>query len=387
MTAIDPSCLIDAACERVGCDDLGDDTWREGFDVLVDSLNREAALNELGVGAMTDQIVGYLANRLDVERWYRHHPEIDDEEIVAPLFGLGLPRTGSTALSFLLAKDPARRSLRVWEAATPCPPPETATEETDPRIAVAQAGIDMTNEMFPGFAGMLPTAADGPQECLLLMALDFRSLVFEGMAQVPSYSEWLLACDMESAYRYHRRVLKLLQWRCPPTRWWLKTPAHMLSIAALDAVYPDARFVMTHRDVTKVLPSVCALYSTFTAVLSDRADPVAIGAHNRMVWRTALERLIAFRDDGREGRFVDLAFEAVQRDPFEQIAALYVALGDELSATALDEMSAWWVAAAAERGGPGSYDPAAYGLDLADVAREFAFYTDRFVAPPAPVET
>ena len=45
-------------------DDLGDDTWREGLEVLVHSLNTEAALNEMGVGAMTDQIVGYLVNRL-----------------------------------------------------------------------------------------------------------------------------------------------------------------------------------------------------------------------------------------------------------------------------------------------------------------------------------
>src|SRR5678815_4177623 len=82
---------------------------------------------------MSDQIVGYLVNRLHVEQWYALHPEIDEQEIVAPLIGLGLPRTGSTALSFLLAQDPARRSLRNWEAVKPCPPPETATEHTDPR--------------------------------------------------------------------------------------------------------------------------------------------------------------------------------------------------------------------------------------------------------------
>ena len=94
--------------------------------------------------------------------------------------------------------------------------------------------------------------------------------MFEGMCRIPSYSKWLLHCDMEPAYRYHRRVLKLLQWRCPPDRWWLKSPAHMLSIDALNAVYPDAQFVMTHRDVGKVLPSVCALYSTLTSVLTTR---------------------------------------------------------------------------------------------------------------------
>ncbi len=373
--------LVDAAVQRAGSDDFGGDTWREGLDVLVRSLDAEASLNQVGAAAMADQIVGYLANRLEVEQWYARHPEIDDQEIVAPLFGVGLPRTGSTALSYLLAQDPARRSLRVWEAATPCPPPEAATEHTDPRIAEAQIGIDFTNEMFPGFAGMLPTEATGPQECLLLLALDLRSLIFEGMALVPSYSEWLLHCDMEPAYRYHRRVLKLLQWRCPPDRWWLKSPAHMLSMDALDAVYPDARFVMTHRDVAAVLPSVCALYDTLSRVLTEQPDPVAIGAHNVEVWRCALERLVAFRDQGHDDRFHDLSFAAVQRDPMGEVTALYAALGDELTDDARRRMQAWWDDSARHRSGPGRYDPAAYGLDLAAVRAAFAPYHERFHVP------
>ena len=376
--------LVDTACARAGSSDFGEDTWQEGLGVLVRSLTDEAALNDMGVAAMSEQIVGNLTNRLEVEQCYAAHPEIEDEQITAPLFGLGLPRTGSTALSFLLAQDPARRALRVWEASAPCPPPETATEHTDDRIALAQAGIDFTNEMFTGFAGMLPTAADGPQECLVPMAFDFRSLMFEGMSLIPSYSAWLLQCDMEPTYRYHRRVLKLLQWRCPPDRWWLKTPAHMLSIEALDAVYPDARFVMTHRDVGKVLPSVCALYSTLAGVLTDRLDPAAIGAHNRDVWRTALERLIAFRDRGNEDRFVDLSFDAVQHDPIGQVTVLYEQLGDELTDEARRRMEAWWAESTKDRSGPGTYSPDEFGLDAGTIATDFAFYHDRFDVPVAP---
>ena len=255
--------------------------------------------------------------------------------------------------------------MRNWEAATPCPPPETATEHTDPRIAESQAGIDFTNEMFPGFVGMLPTSATGPQECLLIMAFDFRSLVFEGMARVPTYSSWLLQCDMEPAYRYHQRVLKLLQWRCPPERWWLKTPAHMLSIDALDAVYPDARFVMTHRDVGKVLPSVCALYDTLSNVLTERPDPVAIGTHNVELWRTSLERLIEFRDGGNEDRFHDLSFEAVQRDPMAAVAQLYGELGDDLTDDARRRMQDWWTESSKHRcrAAP-TTSPRRIGLDL-----------------------
>ena len=244
----------------------------------------------MGVAAMTDQIVGQPRQPAQGRAVVRAStPRSTTSRSWRRCSGSGCRAPGRPRSSFLLAQDPARRSLRVWEAGQPCPPPETATEHTDPRIAVAQAGIDFTNEMFPGFAGMLPTAADGPQECLVPMALDFRSLMFEGMALIPSYSAWLLQCDMEPAYRYHQRVLKLLQWRCPPKRWWLKSPAHMLSIDALDAVYPDARFVMTHRDVGKVLPSVCALYNTLArrpGRRPRRRSPSAPTTVN--TWRTAL---------------------------------------------------------------------------------------------------
>ena len=103
--------LIAAARRRAGLHDFGEESWREPLGILVDSWNTEAALNELGVAAMTDLAVGFLVRRLEVEHWYAEHPEIDEQQIVAPLFGLGLPRTGSTATSYLLAQDPARRSL------------------------------------------------------------------------------------------------------------------------------------------------------------------------------------------------------------------------------------------------------------------------------------
>jgi hypothetical protein len=370
--------LVETAIARAESDDFGGDTWREGLDVLVDSLIAESALNELGESVMIDQIVGLLVNRLEVEQWHARYPEIDEQEIVAPLFGLGLPRTGSTALSFLLASDTARRSLRTWEAAKPCPPPETATEYTDPRIAETQVGIDMTNEMFPGFVGMLPTSATGPQECILLMALDFRSQLFEGMARIPAYSSWLLSCDMEPAYRYHRRVLQLLQWRCPPERWWLKTPAHMHSIDALDRVYPDARFVMTHRDVGKVLPSVCALFEAFSNVLTEHPDLMAIGTHNCELWRYSLQRLIEFRDSGNESRFFDISFAAVQRDPINAVAQLYAQLGDDLSGDARRRMQDWWLESSKERSGPHTYKAETFGLHPADFREQFAFYYERF---------
>ncbi len=369
--------LVDAASERVGSGDFGADTWQEGLQALITALNEEANLNELGEQVFTDQIVGYLSNRLEVEQWYRRHPEIEEQEMASPLFGLGLPRTGSTALSSLLACDDRRRSLRTWEASRPCPPPETSTAGTDPRIAEAQAGIDLTNQMFPDFVGMLPTSAVGPQECLLLMAMDFRSQVFEGMAFIPSYSAWLMNCDMEPAYRFHRRVLKLLQWHCPPNRWWLKSPAHMHSIRALDAVYPTARFVITHRDVARVLPSVCALMDALSNVLTDRPEPSLLGPHNSDVWAEALRRFIEFRDGHDSDRFFDVSYNDMQADPIGAVERLYAELGDDLSAETRNRMTDWW-AESSEHRHRTNPRPEEFGLDLAVLREQFGFYHDRF---------
>src|SRR6187399_2722404 len=117
MTGVDE--LKDKAAEQTGLTDFGVDSFEEGLAILLASLGDEARLNARGEAFIYHRLTGYLAQRLQVEDWYRRHPEIDDAPIVAPLIGLGLPRTGSTALSMLLAQDPDVRYLRRWESSQP----------------------------------------------------------------------------------------------------------------------------------------------------------------------------------------------------------------------------------------------------------------------------
>src|SRR5438093_7703872 len=167
-----------AAIAKTGLEDFSDDSFREGLEILVRALGDEARLNATGEAFLYPRIVGHLAQRLQVEDWYRRHPEIDDVPIVAPLIGLGLPRTGSTALSFLLAQDPNVRYLRQWESSQPCPPPSTVQGQ-DPRIAQAVEKA--------GTRAHVPSDVNGPMECLDLLALDFKTHIFLAFAQIPSY--------------------------------------------------------------------------------------------------------------------------------------------------------------------------------------------------------
>ncbi|MBK7519911.1 MAG: sulfotransferase [Gammaproteobacteria bacterium] len=217
--------LLDQARERSGLSDFGEEDFLEPLSRLVDSINRECELSPIGEQAVPEMLLTQLVNRLEIESWYARHPEIDDEQIVAPVFTASLPRTGTTALGFIMAQDPQTRVLRNWEAYHPCPPPESATEHNDPRIAVAQRESDGLEAMVPELVNMLPRSVTGPEECYIIKSYAFSAYGFDAIINVPSYVEWLVHSKdvLLSGYRYHRRVLKLLQWHCPPRRWSLRT--------------------------------------------------------------------------------------------------------------------------------------------------------------------
>lgn len=371
--------LMRRAQDATGLADFGEDGFREGLDRLLASATTDARLHEQGQPAFEAQIVDFLGCRLQIEHCYAVHPEIDEQEIVAPLIGLGLPRTGSTALGCLLAEDPAVRSIRSWEASAPCPPPETATERSDPRIAKAEANLARRNAAFPRMRAMLPGNAQSPTECQTFMAHDFKSHLFQALVQVPGYSEWLnQQADLVPTYRYVKRVLKLLQWRCPPARWRLKNPSHIVFIDALDAVFPDARYWMTHRDIASVVPSCADLYTELASAFSDDVDKRYMGRLNEETWALGMARLIAFRDAGHDDRFFDIHFTPFQRDPMPIIERLYGFLGETLTDETRSRMEAWRRDTPREKHGAHRYDPADFGLDPAALRARFRFYSDRF---------
>ena len=259
------------------------------------SLNEEAELTEAGEVMLRIRLVGLLSSRLRIEEAYREHPAIDEEVVEGPVFVVGLPRTGTTALSQLVAADPQFRSLRLWESSSPCPPPETATEHSDPRIAETEAGLAMMNQMFPLMETMHHEEATTPTECQDLLGMSFRTVHFDGFGHVPSYLSWVTECDMRGTYRYHRRVLRLLQWHCPPHLWHLKTPVHMFSLDALLETYPDAKFLWSHRDPAEVLGSVCSLIHYVRSWASDRDDADELGSEQLERWWLAVSRGMDFR--------------------------------------------------------------------------------------------
>ena len=192
MSDLDAKQLIAQACDATGLDDFGADGWPEGLERLVDALRDEAKLNELGAAVVGGELAGYLGDRLQIVAYRHEHPEVQAADVVPPIVIIGQGRTGTTILHDLIAQDPATRVPRTWEVDRPCPPPETATYESDPRIAEVDATLDGIDIVLPGFRAMHPMGARLAQECVRITASDFRSLIFPTQYRVPSYVDWLV---------------------------------------------------------------------------------------------------------------------------------------------------------------------------------------------------
>jgi hypothetical protein len=372
---LDTDALLEDARQETGLEDFGPAPMRDGLERLLASLHDEADLTAPGEGILGLRLRTLLGNRLRIEQAYREHPEIETEEVDGPIFVVGLPRTGTTALSNLLACDPRIRSLRLWESTAPVPPPEAGHDHDDPRIAETQAGLDLMYEAFPRMASLYFQTATGPTECQDLLGMTFRTAHFDGMARVPAYTRWVVDCDMAPAYAYHRRVLRLLQWRCPPRLWHLKTPVHLLALPALVECYPDARFLWTHRDPAEVLGSVCSLIGYTRSWVSNRDDSMELGGAQVALWAEALRRGIAYRrSPSASGRFGDIAFSALEADPVAAVGRAYEQIGLSLDSRAADQMLGW--AEANPRGSHGVHEFALgdFGLEAEAVRKEFSFY-------------
>ena len=379
---IEPDALIAAAQARTGLQDFGAAPLLEPLTVLCRSLNEELEFHALGRTYLYEQLVGLLATRLRLEALWAKRPEILELPVERPIVVVGLPRSGTTILHRLLARDPDKRSSPFWEQVMPLPPgdPEAPQPDPDPRIALVGRSIDTLYTLAPDLRQMHEVLVDEPDEDLSLLLFAFASLQFEWSYRVPSYSRYYQATDQTEGYRYFRKVLQTLQWLRGGARWVLKAPQHLEQLGPLLTVFPDATLVQTHRDPVSAIISLASLTTYGGRRYYDHPNPMAVGADIAAIVERLLRKGIEDRPAG-DPRFVDIQFADLIADPIGCVRRIYAASGDKLTPAAQARMQAWSAENRQEKHGRHDYAAEDFGLDVADLRRRLAFYQAAYGVP------
>lgn len=378
------SLIADAKELANGRDDFGAPEFLEGLERFVRSLRDDARLNMVGQHIAIKRSHQHLTNRLNYVGDRKQYPEIAQQKIVKPIFIVGLGRTGSTILHDILAQDPASRAPLTWEVTYASPPPQTATFETDPRIAKTEAGFPPMDVRREKFKAMHPTGAQLSQECVVMMGDTMSTPLFHNQFRVPSYQDWVDTADRTHVYDFHKQQLQHLQSGHKLDRWVLKTGAHMWGLDHLLETYPDARIVFTHRDPVKSLTSYASLTALVREMGSDHVDKFEVAEDWNARLTAKLQNAIAVRaaKDYPDAVFYDMKFSEFVRDQFAVVEKIYDAFDLPMTDEAAARMK-WFIADNPQgKHGIHRYEAHEYGIDPAVVRAQFRPYIERFDLQP-----
>jgi hypothetical protein len=353
---------------------------------VVDCMNGEAELTEAAVEMAVGMLAVAMRNRMEVDRYIADEPAAEDSPIDRPIFLTGLPRSGTTYFQYLFDLDPDLRMMRTWEGERPAPPPAVDPESARQRREVSLENARLMRELTGGKIDAFHlTDVDGPQECLAILDQTFVNPGLLWPMSGGNYLKYLLhGADLREAYEYHARVLKLLQWGAPPRRWTLKWPCHLLALDAIANVYPDATFVVTHRDPIQALASNCSLAHMLRTGTDPDYDPKIIGRDMLHLVREHVDRLVAFdvaRSRAGRSPLVHVDYYRLADSPETVMPGVFEAVGLEWTPVVEDRIRAWRAENPKGKRGSHEYTLDDYGLDRDMVAEALASYVHRFDIP------
>lgn len=372
---------LEQAAEQAGLDDFGEDIYSEPLTVFLEGAQREADLSPMGEVTVWGQVVQFLQNRLLIEEHWKRHPEISNESVENPIIIVGLPRTGTTHLHNLISSDPSLRYLTWWESLEPVPPLAEQGEvfEVDPRWQRAAAGIEMRDQIMPHFKRMHDMWPDHAHEEIHLLAIAGSTMFFETLALSESWRDWYLGTDQTPWYAYMKRILQLMQFGAGgENRWILKSPQHLEQFVPLTRVFPDASFVVTHRDPVAITASFTTM-AAYSARLS--REPVESQAVARY-WSDRIEGLLSACVRDREllpkERSMDVLFHDFMSDEMGTVEKIYDLAGLPLTEASLRAMREFKTQHPRGKHGRIAYNLADLNIGLAELRARLEFYEERF---------
>jgi hypothetical protein len=374
--------IIAQAEDSVGISD-SDSAVRANLERLIDSLVRTSDLSAHGNTLTMRHLGNDTVNRLEGLKWLRNHPEILQEPILAPVFLMGLPRSGTTYFQYLFDRDPRFRLIRTWESLTPSPPPGFDHESALRRRADWAERRGREHPTFEGFDALHLIDEGGSDECHAFLEQSFGAAGLQNLFRVPDYFDYIMdELDLVETYRIHKRQLQLLQWQSPRRPWALKYPNHVIAMNEILEVYPDARFVMTHRDPIQTLASISKMTFNLRGIRTRSAvDPAQVGSEMVHFVQRHIDRILEFDRSEQGGQVVHVDYYALVDDPVTALQKIFDGLGIDSPGEVVEAVRQWRRANPKNARGRNDYTLEEWGLEADAIAERFGDYMRRFDIP------
>ncbi|MDB6062637.1 MAG: hypothetical protein JWM78_2740 [Verrucomicrobiaceae bacterium] len=373
--------ILGAAREQTGLSDFGADDFRERLNVWIQSIEEDVDASAVTRFNLYQMCVRYAVTRLRLEDLIRRHPEILDIKIDRPIIVAGLPRSGTTHLLNLVSADTRLRSLPWWEAIAPVPAPEDEVDAAgvDPRWTRAQEGWQQQDAALPYMKAMHEFSPDHISEDIELQAIDFSSYLLEWLAYVPRWRDYYLSHDQTGTYAYLKRALQAVTFLKGPNRWVLKCPQHMEQLPILYKTFPDATFVISHRDPVASIQSAITMSCYAARILRKDVNTAQFASYWSDRYERLLRRCVRDRDCLPAAQTMDVYFNELMTDSDAVLKAIYRRADLPLTPEALAELHAFIDAHPRGKHGQVHYD-LRRDFDLApeQIRERFQFYFERF---------
>ena len=378
---LDAATIMAEAQARTGIEDT-DPGVASNLDRLVHALQETFPVSTAGEERVRATLLMDATNRLESLKWLRDYPEIGDEPIEAPVFLMGLPRSGTTYFQYLFDRDRRFRLIRTWESSMPSPPPGFDPASVEQRRA-AWRELQEKRGHFEGFEALHLYDEDGSDECHAFLQQSWGAAGLHNLYRVPQYFDWILdGLDLAETYRVHKRQLQCLQWRSERKPWALKYPNHVIALNEILEVYPDARFVMTHRDPVQVVASISKMSWNLRGMAAAApVDRCEVGADMLHFIQRHIDRIMDFDAGPHGARIVHVDYYALVADPVGEMRKIHAGLGIDTPEDVARAVEAWHASNPKNARGANDYSLDQYGLDAAAVREQFQPYVDRFAIP------
>lgn len=322
--------------------------------------------------------LGFLLDDLFFRGWRR-------VRIEGPLFVLGVPRSGTTRLHQVLARDEQFTTFRTWE----CLFAPSVTQRlfflglarADRLIGAPGARLlrRVERRLFAGLDDVHPMGMTSPEEdyfalmpvlACFILAIPFPA--FDPIWRIGRFDQALSKPERTRLLDFYEACLKRhLYVHGPGKRLLSKNAAFASWALSLAERFPDARFLVSLRDPIETVPSQLSSIGDGLAFFGVPADSPSV--RHRLTEQLAFyyDNLEALRQRVPPERHCALGMDALREGLSPAIRALYRQFGLELSTEAAERLEAEASSARRYRS-THRYSLEQFGLSRDSLAAQFA---------------